>query len=656
MPSASLSDTTLALNGGAGASGVSLVGSANALDLDGTNVQLTGVHTLNVENTLQVGGVAVATTEYVESYVYGRSWLQAVRLASTANVNTSTDLQAGDSIDGVVLVAGDRVLLKDQSTASQNGIYVAVSSGAASRAGDLDTGAQAANVAVFVQEGTTLFDTAFVCTNNTDADTVGTDGLVFTQFGGNATIADGSITSAKFAAGAVNTAALGAGQVTSAKLAAGAVVTAAIGDGQVTTAKFAAGSVDTAALGAGQVTSAKLAAGAVVTAAIGDGEVTTAKFAAGSVDTAALGAGQVTSAKLAAGAVVTAAIGDAQVTTAKFAAGSVDTAALGAGQVTTAKLAAGAVATASISDAAVTGPKIATAFAGAGMVHNGTSLDSTHQTLDPVHCATTANITIATALVGGQTLDGLTLATGQRVLVKNQTTASQNGIYVVAATPVRANDIQTARSDQLRLGAMVFVALGTANIGTTWRLSASGATPPTPPTIDTHTLTFAQVQITNANVSATAAIVASKIAPGTFGAGNYVLVGDMSATTFTATSDQRKKRNIEEIDADKALESICKARGVTFEWEDSKAKCAGVIAQEIQEFAPELVKTDDQSFLSLNYDGLNGYLFASLKALNDRLEKLEKSPQKRKLANTMCECACACNQDGSSSPAKRPNV
>jgi hypothetical protein len=258
------------------------------------------------------------------------------------------------------------------------------------------------------------------------------------------------------------------------------------------------------------------------------------------------------------------------------------------------------------------------------------------------------------------------------VLVKNQSGAlEQNGIYIVGSTPARAADMAGSRSDQLRVNATVFVSLGTANVGTTWRLSASGATPPTPPTIGTHTLTWTQVQITNNNVSASAAIVASKIAPGTFGTGNYVVVGDMSATTFTATSDQRKKTNIKEIDPDEALDNICKARGVTFDWTDSKAKCAGVIAQDIQEFAPELVQADSQSFLSLNYDGLNGYLFASIKALNDRLEKLEKkSPQKRKLAST-CSSPDQHNQhnqdsldnqhsqdgqDGQDSPAKRVHV
>lgn len=54
-----------------------------------------------------------------------------------------------------------------------------------------------------------------------------------------------------------------------------------------------------------------------------------------------------------------------------------------------------------------------------------------------VDVATTENITISSALVTGQELDGVTLTAGMKVLVKNQTTASQNGIYTVGAVPAR---------------------------------------------------------------------------------------------------------------------------------------------------------------------------------------------------------------------------
>jgi hypothetical protein len=90
-----------------------------------------------------------------------------------------------------------------------------------------------------------------------------------------------------------------------------------------------------------------------------------------------------------------------------------------------------------------------------------------------VRCATTANITISTALNNGDTIDGVTLANGDRVLVKNQSTASQNGIYIAGATPVRAADMDqdgtTSVPAEEIAGAIVYVISGTVNAGTTWR-------------------------------------------------------------------------------------------------------------------------------------------------------------------------------------------
>lgn len=90
----------------------------------------------------------------------------------------------------------------------------------------------------------------------------------------------------------------------------------------------------------------------------------------------------------------------------------------------------------------------------------------------PVRCATTANITISTALNAGDTIDGVTLAAGDRVLVKDQPTASQNGIYVVGATPARAADMD---DDDEVLGAVVFVIAGTTNAGTAWKVTNTAA-------------------------------------------------------------------------------------------------------------------------------------------------------------------------------------
>ena len=104
---------------------------------------------------------------------------------------------------------------------------------------------------------------------------------------------------------------------------------------------------------------------------------------------------------------------------------------------------------------------------------------------EAVRVATTANITIATALNNGDTLDGITLATGDRVLVKDQSAGAENGIYEVAASPARAYDQST---DDPAFGFLVYVIAGTANAGTVWKNTNTAA-----PTIGTTALTFVQV-------------------------------------------------------------------------------------------------------------------------------------------------------------------
>jgi hypothetical protein len=104
---------------------------------------------------------------------------------------------------------------------------------------------------------------------------------------------------------------------------------------------------------------------------------------------------------------------------------------------------------------------------------------------DSVRVATTANITIATALNNADTLDGVTLATNDRILVKNQTTGSENGIYVVAASPARATDFDA--SAEVSGGAFTFVEEGTVNADSGWVVTTNGAI-----TVGSTALSFAQ--------------------------------------------------------------------------------------------------------------------------------------------------------------------
>ena len=129
----------------------------------------------------------IATKGYVDAARQGLDVKQSVRVATTAPINIASDLEAGDLIDGVTLVAGDRVLVKDQSTATENGIYVAVTSGAASRSSDAngtaDTGELKPGTFTFVEEGSTHSDKGFVVSTNGTI-TIGSTSIAWTQFSG----------------------------------------------------------------------------------------------------------------------------------------------------------------------------------------------------------------------------------------------------------------------------------------------------------------------------------------------------------------------------------------------------------------------------------------------------------------------------------------
>lgn len=115
-----------------------------------------------------------ATKAYVDGLFGGLDWKQPVRAATTANIT----LSGAQTIDGVSVIAGDRVLVKDQSTASGNGIYVAAA-GAWSRSTDADANAEVeSGMVVAVQEGTANGDKAYILTTN-GAITVGTTSLTF---------------------------------------------------------------------------------------------------------------------------------------------------------------------------------------------------------------------------------------------------------------------------------------------------------------------------------------------------------------------------------------------------------------------------------------------------------------------------------------------
>ncbi len=127
-----------------------------------------------------------AVKGYVDGKVAGLSWKQAVRAATTVAGTLSSSFENSDTIDGVTLATGDRILIKNQANGAENGIYVVAASGAPSRATDADSAAEILQASVFVEEGTANADTQWVLTTNATI-TLGSTTLTFAQFGNGGT-------------------------------------------------------------------------------------------------------------------------------------------------------------------------------------------------------------------------------------------------------------------------------------------------------------------------------------------------------------------------------------------------------------------------------------------------------------------------------------
>ena len=195
-----------------GSTSISLGGSATAiagiteLTVDNLNVNGNTISTTNTNGNLVLdpngtgtidvssaritslatptGSTDAATKAYVDAQLQGLDVKNSVRVATTANGTLSSAFANNSTVDGVTLATNDRILIKDQSTGSENGIYIVNASGAPTRATDFDADSEVTGGAFFfAEEGTTNADNGFVLTND-GAITVGTTALTFTQFSG----------------------------------------------------------------------------------------------------------------------------------------------------------------------------------------------------------------------------------------------------------------------------------------------------------------------------------------------------------------------------------------------------------------------------------------------------------------------------------------
>ena len=142
-----------------------------------SNVAITGGSITGLGSPSNNSDVAIKS--YVDNLVTGLKTRIIVRAASTGNISLSSDLQNGDTLDGVTLATNDKVLIKSQSDNTQNGIYKVVASGTASRDPDFDTVDELAGQMIIVKEGSVNADSFHLCT--TDSGTIGAVAITFTQ-------------------------------------------------------------------------------------------------------------------------------------------------------------------------------------------------------------------------------------------------------------------------------------------------------------------------------------------------------------------------------------------------------------------------------------------------------------------------------------------
>ncbi len=412
-----------------------------------------------------LSSLQAATKQYVDAAVNNQDSKISVRAATTANIT----LSGTQTIDGVAVIAGDRILVKSQSTASQNGIYV-VAAGAWSRSTDADISTELnPGMFTFVEEGTTSAGVAYVLTTPAPI-TLGSTALTYTRFSSQndhsllSNLGNDDHTQYLLTSGTRTTTGV---HFNAAAVSTDTLTLRVTGDANPRFIVNANGDLEWGPGTAGTDTNLYRSAGNLLK--------TDDDFVAALAVGAYHGASnQVLIGNRGPGSLAGISFGSAEDTILyRSAADTLKT--------DDSLVVAGASGI-SVTTGPVTlpgNPTLSLQAATKGYV------DSVATGISPkaaVRVATTANITLS----GTQTIDGVAVIAADRVLVKNQTTGSENGIYDVAAGAwARSSDADT--SPEVTNGLYASVNSGTANGGTSWILTTAN-----PITLGTTSLTFVQ--------------------------------------------------------------------------------------------------------------------------------------------------------------------
>lgn len=530
-----------------------------ALEVDVTETSAPGDNNkllaLKTGGTLQWG---------IDSFgdIIGTTWHEYARVATTVTGTLATAYANGQTVDAVVLATGNYVLLKNQGTGAENGLYRVEASGAPTRVGSMATGSGAAAAMIRVSEGTANANTGWVCTNNAGADVVDTHALVFVSSGGAGAdplqLSDGSAGTPTFSyASQTDTGSYlnnttiptwglsveGADALLVTRLLDEATGDEIAFDFSPTVNKATSGNYTalklnvtaTAAPGAAnklvelQVSTGTMFSVDDVGAVVAGGSVTSANFItttgdarvsfglAGtpshtfnsrtdqgmySVGTGTLGFSTDGALKYAIQGALNASSGIEVANSFTPTLNQSGTAGWTLMDVAASFSQEGS-GLKKLLDLRVAGVSRYT-IDGAGLVTAGAT-----QWKAAVRVATTVTGALATAYENGDTVDGVVLATGNYLLLKNQSTGSENGLYVVNATgaPTRRGDLP---SNSLASNMVVRVTAGTANGSTEWACTNASAAD----TVGTHALVFAATGGGSGDVTAAASLTDNRLMRG----------------------------------------------------------------------------------------------------------------------------------------------